>query len=53
MVSAEPIKDAYEVDYDKMKDLFQKLDTSNNGSIDYIEFVNGLKFLGVAPKKLK
>jgi hypothetical protein len=53
VVASDPVKDAYEVDNNKMKDLFEQLDTDKNGSIDYKEFVNALKFLGVAPKMLK
>lgn len=49
---AGPVKDAYEVDDAKMKELFLQLDTDKNGSIDYKEFVGALKLLGVAPKKL-
>ena len=53
VLAAAPVKDAYEVDDAKIKDLFHQLDTDKNGSIDYKEFVGALKFLGVAPKKLK
>ncbi len=47
------VKDAYDVDDVKIKELFSQLDTDKNGNIDYNEFVSALKFLGIAPKKIK
>jgi EF-hand domain len=52
VAAAAPIKDAYEEDDAKMKELFHQLDINKNGSIDYKAFVSALKFFGVAPKKL-
>lgn len=53
VAGSDPVKDAYEADIDKMKALFQQLDTDKNGTIDFNEFVGALKILGVAPKKVK
>ncbi len=53
VADSDPIKDAYEGDVDKMKALFQQLDTDKNGTIDFNEFVGALKILGVVPKKVK
>lgn len=42
-----------EVDEDAIKNLFSSLDTNNDGTITIEEFKNGLKKLGIAPKKEK
>lgn len=47
-----PIVDAFPVDVKLMKELFDKLDTDKNGTIDFDEFSAGLKKLGVTPRKL-
>jgi isocitrate dehydrogenase len=51
--SISPVEDAFEVDYNKIDELFLQLDTNKNGQIDYREFVSALKFLGVVPKKIR
>lgn len=46
------VQDPYEVDLDKVRELFDSLDTDKSGAIDFHEFSKGIKKLGVAPRKL-
>lgn len=45
-------QDPYQVDHQKIKDMFDSLDTDKNGAIDFNEFVVAIKKLGIAPRKL-
>lgn len=47
-----PVKDPYEIDLDKIRELFDSLDTNKSGTIDFHEFSKGIKKLGVAPRKI-
>jgi Ca2+-binding EF-hand superfamily protein len=46
------VQDPYEVDTDKLRELFDSLDTDKSGAIDFKEFSRGIKKLGIAPRKL-
>jgi Ca2+-binding EF-hand superfamily protein len=46
------IKDAYEIDNLKMKEMFDSVDKDKSGKIDFDEFTDAMKKLGIAPRKL-
>lgn len=52
--SMEPptIADARDIDYDKMRTLFKRIDVDGNGTIDFQEFCAGMKMLGITPPKM-
>ena len=46
------LQDAYEFDKDKMREMFDSIDTDNSGRINFDEFVVAMIKLGITPRKL-
>jgi hypothetical protein len=46
-------KAPYEIDTEKVKELFDSLDSDGSGTISFQEFSRGIQKLGIAPRKLK
>ena len=46
------LQDAYEYDRQKMREMFESIDTDSSGRINFDEFVVAMSKLGITPRKV-